>query len=152
MLLRRRPFCARAIAVIFAAQVQAGVQFQPVSQEQLRMTNEPNAPGAQAISLYREGDDCGVMGDIASAGLGCTLPKAGSVFRSVSSVELKSASSNTESELTRSISSSLLKGWTILLSKSLSVGKPQVFRNLRIKTFAWWATPFRQRAAKAPCT
>ena len=54
-------FCALAIAVIFAAQAQAGVQFQPVSQEELKMTSEPNAPGAQAIILYRElqRDDCG---------------------------------------------------------------------------------------------
>lgn len=47
-------FCVSAISVIFAAQASAGVQFQPVSQEELKMTSEPNAPGAPAIILYRE--------------------------------------------------------------------------------------------------
>jgi len=42
------------VSVILAARVYAGVQFQPVSQEELTMTSEPNAPGAPAIVLYRE--------------------------------------------------------------------------------------------------
>jgi hypothetical protein len=34
----------------------AGVGFQPVSPEELRMTSEPQAPGAPAIILYRQVD------------------------------------------------------------------------------------------------
>ena len=36
--------------------VRAGVGFQPVSQEELKMTSEPQAPGAPAIILYRQVD------------------------------------------------------------------------------------------------
>lgn len=74
-MLLRRPlsviFCALAIAVIFTPKAQAGVQFQPVSQEELKMTSEPLAPGAPAIILYRElqRDDCGAMCHSTSAGL-----------------------------------------------------------------------------------
>jgi hypothetical protein len=50
---------------------QASVQFQPVSNEELRMTSEPLAPGAPAIVLYREvyKDDCGIACHSASAGV-----------------------------------------------------------------------------------
>ena len=34
--------------------MRAGVQFQPASPEELKMTSEPQAPGAPAIILYRE--------------------------------------------------------------------------------------------------
>ena len=37
-------------------QVSAGDEWQPVSQEELKMTNEPKAPGAPAIILYRQVD------------------------------------------------------------------------------------------------
>jgi Domain of Unknown Function with PDB structure (DUF3857) len=36
--------------------VHAGVGFQPISPEELKMTSEPLAPGAQAIILYRQVD------------------------------------------------------------------------------------------------
>jgi Domain of Unknown Function with PDB structure (DUF3857) len=36
--------------------VSAGVGFQPVSPDELKMTSEPQAPGAPAIILYREVD------------------------------------------------------------------------------------------------
>jgi len=41
---------------------QAGVKFQPVSPDELKMTSESQAPGAPAIILYREvyRDDCGI--------------------------------------------------------------------------------------------
>jgi len=42
--------------LILVAGAHAGVKFQPVSPEELKMTSEPNAPGAQAIILYREVD------------------------------------------------------------------------------------------------
>jgi len=38
--------------LLSAAPARAGVGFQPVSQEELKITNEPLAPGAQAIVLY----------------------------------------------------------------------------------------------------
>jgi hypothetical protein len=44
-------------ALIFAGEeAKAGVGFQPVSQEELKMTGEPLAPGAPAIILYRQVD------------------------------------------------------------------------------------------------
>ncbi len=36
--------------------VLAGVGFQPISPEELKMTSEPLAPGAPAVILYREVD------------------------------------------------------------------------------------------------
>jgi hypothetical protein len=45
------------LAAIVAASLrpaQAGVGFQPVSPEELKMTREPQAPGAPAVILYRE--------------------------------------------------------------------------------------------------
>jgi hypothetical protein len=56
--------CALMIAVFFSTHAYAGVQFQPVSQEELKMTSEPLAPGAPAIILYREvyRDDYGRTG------------------------------------------------------------------------------------------
>jgi hypothetical protein len=48
--------------LILVTAAHAGVKFQPVSPEELKMTSEPNAPGAPAIILHREvqRDDCGV--------------------------------------------------------------------------------------------
>ena len=40
--------------IILETPARAGVQFQPVSPEELKMTSEPLAPGAPAIILYRE--------------------------------------------------------------------------------------------------
>jgi hypothetical protein len=45
-----------AICVLTIAQAKAGVGFQPVSQDELKMTSEPLAPGAPAIILYRQVD------------------------------------------------------------------------------------------------
>ncbi len=55
-------FCTLMTAVLFVTHAHAGVQFQPVSPEELKMTSEPMAPGAPAIILYREvyRDDCGI--------------------------------------------------------------------------------------------
>jgi hypothetical protein len=39
-----------------AQQAKAGIGFQPVSQEELKMTSEPLAPGAAAIILFRQVD------------------------------------------------------------------------------------------------
>jgi hypothetical protein len=36
--------------------VHAGVGFQPISSEELKMTSEPLAPGAPAVILYRQVD------------------------------------------------------------------------------------------------
>jgi hypothetical protein len=49
----------------------AGLQFMPVSPEELKMTSEPNAPGAPAIILYREvyRNDCGITCGSPNAGL-----------------------------------------------------------------------------------
>jgi len=49
----------------------ASVQFQPVSGDELKMTSEPQAPGAPAIILYRElyRDDCGIGCHSTSAGI-----------------------------------------------------------------------------------
>jgi len=64
-------FGALAMAVVLAAQAHAGIQFQPVSQEELKMTSEPLAPGAPAVILYREvyRDDCGITCHSTSVGL-----------------------------------------------------------------------------------
>lgn len=40
----------------YSAPVHAGDRFQPVSQEELQMTSEPQAPGAPAIILFRQVD------------------------------------------------------------------------------------------------
>jgi Domain of Unknown Function with PDB structure (DUF3857) len=48
--------CVLSMAAHYAAPVHAGVSFQPVSQEELRMTSEPQAPGAPAIILFRQVD------------------------------------------------------------------------------------------------
>src|SRR6266849_6710090 len=44
------------VAAYNSIPVSASVGFQPVSPEELRMTNEPQAPGAPAIILYRQVD------------------------------------------------------------------------------------------------
>src|SRR5947207_13586252 len=53
--------CLAVFLILAAAEyppraVQAAIDFQPISQEQLKMTSEPLAPGAAAIILYRQGD------------------------------------------------------------------------------------------------
>ena len=45
-----------AVLVLAAREAKAGIGFQPVSQEELKMTGEPLAPGAPAIILFREVD------------------------------------------------------------------------------------------------
>lgn len=45
-----------ALGVLAAQQAKAGVGFQPVSPDELKMTSEPLAPGAPAIILYRQVD------------------------------------------------------------------------------------------------
>jgi hypothetical protein len=45
-----------AVLVFAAQKANAGIGFQPVSQEELKMTSEPLAPGAAAIILYRQVD------------------------------------------------------------------------------------------------
>ena len=42
--------------ILIPRDVKAGVGFQPVSQEELKMTSDPAAPGAPAIILFREVD------------------------------------------------------------------------------------------------
>jgi hypothetical protein len=54
-------FCTWAAVVVSVCllathEAMAGIGFQPVSQEELKMTSEPLAPGAAAIILYREVD------------------------------------------------------------------------------------------------
>jgi hypothetical protein len=49
-------FLVLAIAEYPAAAVFAGVGFQPISPEELKMTREPLAPGAPAVILYRQVD------------------------------------------------------------------------------------------------
>jgi hypothetical protein len=45
-----------AICMLAAQEAKAGIDFQPVSQDELKMTSEPLAPGAAAIILYRQVD------------------------------------------------------------------------------------------------
>jgi hypothetical protein len=45
-----------SLSLCFPSLVSAGVGFQPVSPEELKMTSEPQAPGAPAIILYRQVD------------------------------------------------------------------------------------------------
>lgn len=49
------PIITLIIAISFSVRARA-VSFQPVSQEELKMTGEPKAPGAPAIILFREVD------------------------------------------------------------------------------------------------
>jgi Domain of Unknown Function with PDB structure (DUF3857) len=49
-------FLVLAAAEYSAVPVLAGVGFQPISSEELKMTSEPLAPGAPAIILYRQVD------------------------------------------------------------------------------------------------
>jgi hypothetical protein len=49
-------FLILAAGKFFPSKVCAGIGFQPVSQEELKMTSEPLAPGAPAIILYRQVD------------------------------------------------------------------------------------------------
>lgn len=43
-------------AVLLSPPVSAGDEWQPITPEELKMTSEPKAPGAQAITLYRQVD------------------------------------------------------------------------------------------------
>jgi hypothetical protein len=54
--------CFSILNLSLCISAYAGIQFQPVSPEELKMTSEPRAPGAPAIILYREvrRDDCGI--------------------------------------------------------------------------------------------
>ena len=45
-----------AACVLALPQAKAGIEFQPVSPDELKMTSEPLAPGAPAIILYRQVD------------------------------------------------------------------------------------------------
>jgi hypothetical protein len=45
-----------AISPFAARQAEASLGFQPISQDELKMTSEPHAPGAPAIILYRQVD------------------------------------------------------------------------------------------------
>ncbi len=45
-----------AALVQSARRVAAGDEWQPITQEELKMTSEPKAPGAHAIILYRQID------------------------------------------------------------------------------------------------
>src|SRR6202167_610886 len=49
-------FLILAVAEFFPSTATAGIGFQPVSPEELKMTSEPLAPGAPAIILYRQVD------------------------------------------------------------------------------------------------
>jgi hypothetical protein len=44
------------VCVLAARTAQAGIGFQPVSPDELKMTSEPQAPGAAAVILYRQVD------------------------------------------------------------------------------------------------
>jgi len=45
-----------AVCMLGARDAKAGIGFQPVSPDELKMTSEPQAPGAAAIILYRQVD------------------------------------------------------------------------------------------------
>ncbi len=49
-------FCVLCMAAYYSAPVHAGDSFQAVSPEELKMTSEPQAPGAPAIILFRQVD------------------------------------------------------------------------------------------------
>jgi hypothetical protein len=49
-------FLVLAVAEYSPVTVRAGIGFQPISPEELKMTSEPLAPGAPAIILYRQVD------------------------------------------------------------------------------------------------
>jgi len=49
-------FCAMFCATLCPTTAQAGIGFQAISPDELKMTSEPNAPGAPAIILYRQVD------------------------------------------------------------------------------------------------
>ena len=56
--------CAFAVIACDTTPAYAGDKFQPVSQDELKMTGDPQAPGAPAIILYRQvdRDDTGFTG------------------------------------------------------------------------------------------
>src|ERR1700729_3833264 len=45
-----------AVWMLVAREAKAGIGFQPVSSDELKMVSEPLAPGAPAIILYRQVD------------------------------------------------------------------------------------------------
>jgi len=45
-----------AMWMLVAQEAKAGVGFQPASSDELKLTSEPQAPGAPAIILYRQVD------------------------------------------------------------------------------------------------
>src|SRR5271170_1586334 len=47
---------ALAVWMLVAHEAKAGIGFQPVASDELKMTSEPLAPGAPAIILYRQVD------------------------------------------------------------------------------------------------
>ncbi|HSZ63495.1 MAG TPA: DUF3857 domain-containing protein [Terriglobales bacterium] len=49
-------FVSCVVLCVAAHQAHASVGFQPISQDELKMTSEPHAPGAPAIILYRQVD------------------------------------------------------------------------------------------------
>jgi Domain of Unknown Function with PDB structure (DUF3857) len=49
-------FVAVLMTICLAPLAHAGIGFQPVSQDELKMTAEPQAPGAPAVILYRQVD------------------------------------------------------------------------------------------------
>ncbi len=49
-------FAVLSLGLLCSLQVHAGDRIQPVSQEELRMTSEPKAPGAAAVILFRQVD------------------------------------------------------------------------------------------------
>ena len=52
-----------AVCMLAVQEAKAGIGFQPVSPDELKMTSEPQAPGAPAIILYRQvdRDDSGII-------------------------------------------------------------------------------------------
>ncbi len=76
-------FSALITAILWAANAYAGVKFQPVSQEELKMTSEPLVPGAPAIILYREvqRDDCGITCHSTNVGIMSTDMFENNYFR-----------------------------------------------------------------------
>ena len=59
MISRRVFFCLLMLLIVSAwgaNSISAGDEWQPISPEELKMTSEPRAPGAQAVVLYRQVD------------------------------------------------------------------------------------------------
>ncbi len=52
-----------AVLLSLSSPLWAGIGFQPVSQDELKMTAEPKAPGAAAVILYRQEDVYDTLGE-----------------------------------------------------------------------------------------